>query len=250
MSNCPALHLQDQYYHSALHLLEDIYQQESAAILNAAKAVAKAISGGGLLHIFGCGHSHILAEDAFYRAGGLVPVNPILDSAVMLHDGAVKSSAVERMSGYAKHIIDRHPVHPGDAFLVFSTSGINALPIEMAAAAREKGAYVIAVTSMAYRDAPSRHPNGLHLFQAADLVIDNHVPHGDAIVHSDALNRSIAPCSTILCSMILNMIVAQTAEELIHLGVEPQYFCSGNVAGGRAYNQQYIDQYMHRIPAL
>ncbi len=240
----------DQYCASVRSLLDQIQQDEHEAIVKAAKAVAKAIAGDGVLHIFGCGHSHILAEDGFYRAGGLVPVNPILDSAIMLHDGAVKSSAIERMSGYAQHIIERHKVDPGDAFMVFSTSGINALPIEMAAAARERGAYVICVTSMAYKDDLSRHPDGLHLFDAADLVINNHAPHGDAIVKHEAMADAIAPCSTILSSMILNMIVAQTAEELIALGVEPKYFRSGNVAGGKEYNQHHIDEYMTRIPAL
>lgn len=239
-----------EYYAKLQERLGEVYACETDRIVEAARSIAASIANDGVLHIFGCGHSHMLAEEAFYRAGGLVQVNPILDSAVMLHEGAVKSSAVERMTGYASHILDRYTVRKGDVLLVFSTSGINSLPIEMAQAARDKGLKVVVVTSFAYKEIPSRHKDGKHLLDMGDIIINNHVPVGDALLSVEGVDDSIAPSSTILSGLILNMIIAQIAEELLALGVKPKYFTSGNVPGGSEWNKQYTSEYRERIKLL
>ncbi len=240
----------DDYYNRVLVLQGEVYTNERENVLKAARAVAASVAAGGMLHVFGCGHSHILAEEAFYRAGGLVQVDAILDSAVMLHEGAAKSSAVERMSGYAGHILDRFPVREGDVMLLFSTSGINALPIEMAQASKEKKMTVVVVSSSAYDSVASRDKSGKRLSDWGDVVIDNHVPLGDAVLSPAELEGNIVPCSTILSTLILNMIIAQTAEELIKNGCKPKFYKSGNIPGGDEVNRRYIEEYKDRIKLL
>jgi DNA-binding MurR/RpiR family transcriptional regulator len=67
--------------------LNDITQQQSYKITSTAVELAKIINQGGVIYIFGCGHSHIFAEDVFYRAGGIAPVRPIFIEPLMLHQG-------------------------------------------------------------------------------------------------------------------------------------------------------------------
>ena len=215
--------LDQLYYDSIQKLMGEVLDTEKENVERAAAVIAGSIAKGGMFHIFGCGHSHIFAEEAFYRAGGLVPVNPILDSAIMLHEGALKSSAVEKMSGYASHILDRFTVSTGDVILIFSTSGVNSLPIEMAIEAKKKGMIVVVVTSLAYMCGESRHSSGKHLADFGDLVIDNHIPLGDALLEVDGIEGKIVPGSTLIGVLLLNMMIAQTAEELLRLGIEPKF---------------------------
>jgi uncharacterized phosphosugar-binding protein len=124
----------------------------------------------------------MVEEELFYRAGGLGAVCPIFETSTMLHEGAAKSSRIERMSGYAKLVAERFDVGSGDCFLAVSTSGINPFAIEMAQIAGARGAGVIGITSLCYRKKPSRHRDGLHLPDVCDVCIDSHVPAGDACV--------------------------------------------------------------------
>ena len=125
-----------QYYQTVSQTMEAIFSQETPKIEQAGAMLAETLKKEGLLYVFGCGHSHMLAEELFYRAGGLAPVYPIFETAAMLHEGAAKSSRIERMSGYAKHVMDRYPIGPNDCLLVVSTSGINPFPMEIAEAAK------------------------------------------------------------------------------------------------------------------
>ena len=219
-------------------------------ITQAAKIIALSIKEGGLLHIFGCGHSHILAEEVFYRAGGLVPINPILETSVMLHEGAVKSSMVERMQGYASIILNNYVTKPDEVIIIISNSGINPIPIEMAMEAIKKRLKVIAITSSAYFQKPSRHPSGKKLYELADIVIDNKLPYGDALIEIPKLEVKMAPGSTVVGAFILNILMTEVVEELIRLNVNPPIFVSGNIEGGFEQNQKYIQQYRQRIKHL
>lgn len=238
------------YYNKILDIQQNIINNEQGAIHKAASIMADTIKKDGLVHIFGCGHSHIMAEEAFYRAGGLVQVNPILDSAVMLHEGAVKSSRVEKMEIYAKYIAERYQLNKNDTIFVFSTSGINGCPIEMINCAKEKGLTTIAVTSLLYDEEPSFHSSGKKLYEVADLVINTHVPHGDALVKLDDRQGNIAAGSTVISAFIWNIVICQLAEELVKQGITPKYFTSGNISGGREKNKLYIDEYKNRIKLL
>ncbi|WP_027409397.1 SIS domain-containing protein [Anoxybacteroides tepidamans] len=236
-----------QLIQQQLQLVEET-QWES--ITKAARMIALSIKEGGLLHIFGCGHSHMLAEEVFYRAGGLVPINPILEPSVMLHEGAVKSSMIERMPGYASIILNQYTIQSNEVMIIASNSGVNVLPIEMAMEAVKKGLKVIAITSSAYSQAPSRHPSGKKLYELAHIVIDSQLPYGDALVEIPRLDIKTAPGSTVVGAFILNMLIAEVVEELIRFNIAPPIFMSGNVEGGFEHNRNYIEQYRLRIKHL
>lgn len=239
-----------QYFETVSQTLDTIFHQETAKIDKAGEILAETLKKDGLLYVFGCGHSHMLAEELFYRAGGLAPVYPIFETAAMLHEGAAKSSRIERMSGYAKHVMDRYPIGPNDCLLVVSTSGINPFPMEMAEAAREKGATVIGISSFAYLANPSRHAEGKHLPDFCDICVDNHVPTGDATVQVCADGTKAGPVSTIASIAIANSIVLHACEVLNNQGIEPRVFHSGNCPGADGYNAELIRDYMPRVRNL
>lgn len=237
------------YADKVLALARQVMDTQSPRISQAADAIFASLLQDGLLHVFGCGHSHILSEECFYRAGGLVPINPIFETSTMLHEGAVKSSKIERMSGYAEVILCNYEVHADECLLIFSTSGINPLPIEMALAAKKKGLFVIAVTSGCYGDAYSRFRTGEHLADVADLVIDTQIPCGDAMLDLSP-SLSAVPGSTVIGSLLLNALIAEILERYQTSGLLPPVFTSGNTEGGYEKNTQYIESYKARVRAL
>ena len=241
-------------YHTYLHtiesLLEGIVNSQEAALEAAARMVGDTLKDDGLVYLFGCGHSHIMAEEGFYRAGGLGAVYPMLQSDIMLHEGAVKSSSLERKADLAQEIILRYPMTKKDTMIIFSNSGVNGLPVEMARLATEMGVKTIGVCSGAYRDDASRHPMGLHLSDAVNLTIDTGAPHGDASYPVGDRGAAMGPVSTIACCFILNSVLARGAELAIAEGGDPAIFVSGNVAGGREMNESVIARYRHRVRSM
>lgn len=238
------------YQQQVNRVLEAIFQNEAAAIERAGALLADSLEQDGLLFVFGCGHSHILAEELFYRAGGLAAVYPIFETAAMLHEGAAKSSQVERMSGYAKHVIARYPVSDKDCMLVVSTSGINPFPMEMAQGAKDRGAKVIGISSFEYRGRPSRREDGKHLPDFCDICINNHVPAGDASVEICADGTMAGPVSTIASVAIANSIALTACEKLRGQGIEPRVFKSGNCPGTDEHNAAILSDFLPRIRHL
>lgn len=242
--------MMEQYYQKITEILASIYNQQGAKIKQAAERVAKTISNDGIVHIFGCGHSHLLAEEVFYRAGGLVPINAILDPGLMLHEGAAKSSKLERLSGYAPLLLANYNVQPQDLLLVISNSGINSVPIEMALCGKERGVEVIAITSSYYFHEQSRHASGKHLYEVSDLYIDSLVEKGDATLKLEGTSLKVGPSSTMAAAFIINSIMTQAAENFVKLGIQPPVFASNNVPGGEEHNKQYLEKYKGRLKHL
>jgi uncharacterized phosphosugar-binding protein len=216
----------------------------------AAKMMAKCIAEGGIVHVFGSGHSHMMAEEVFHRAGGLFAFNAMLDIN-LTNFGTLKAGMVERTEGYAKAIMVSFDVRPGEVVVVVSNSGINAVPIELAIEARTLGAMVIAVTSAGnYTSATSRHSSGKKLAEVADLTVDSQVPVGDAILSLDGLTAPVAASSTVLGAALMNAMVAQTADELLAMGQQPPVIASMNVPGGDDHNARLTEQYRPRLQLL
>lgn len=205
-------------------------REQAAPIRVAAAAVARALESGGLLHVFGAGHSHLLAEEAFFRAGGLAAVNPILDRRMMFFDGVMKSTHAEREPGYAEQILEREDVRAIDAALVVSNSGRNAVPIEMALAFHARGVTVIGVTSVAHASSvTSRHASGRKLHDIADIVIDTGIPAGDAAVVLPGTTLRMGPLSTIVGAAVVHSIGIEAAALLVARGEQPPVLSSANL---------------------
>ncbi|EES74596.1 hypothetical protein POTG_00876 [Paenibacillus sp. oral taxon 786 str. D14] len=240
-----------EYVEQIRRSLDQIEEREAERIRQAARKTAETIMQGGVIHLFGCGHSHILTEEVFYRAGGLAPIHPILVEPLMLHEGAVRSSELERQNGLAASFMHNQDIRPGEVMIVLSTSGRNPVPVDVVQIAKAKGAYTIGITSLQYSQSqPSRHVSGKHLYDAVDLVIDNHAVKGDAVLTYPGVPVPFAPTSTVIGAVILNGIFAEAIVMMTDQGYEPPVFLSGNIDGADERNRQLIARYRDRISLL
>ncbi|HXW81985.1 MAG TPA: SIS domain-containing protein [Acidimicrobiales bacterium] len=237
-------------YLSEVKTLLDQLSDDVEPLLLAARWCAETVAAGGLVHVFGAGHSHMAAEEAFHRAGGLVPVNAVLVEWLMVHQGGRRASLLERQPGLGELIVSTEPVEQGDVFFVVSNSGRNPVPVEVAEAARARAAKVIAITSRQHSEGvAARGGRSVKLADVADLVLDNHAPLGDAaIAIEDGL--VVGGVSSVMTLVIIQTIVVETVKLLVEQGAEPPVFKSGNVDGSDEWNAQQLKRLGRRVPTL
>ena len=236
------------YMEAVMAILDRIAQTQGDAIAKAADAITQAIANDGMVYLFGSGHSHMLAEEGHYRAGGLAPVCPMLFSNLMLHESAILSSAMERLPGLGGKLLDRYEPRPGDVLVVFSNSGVNAVPVELARDARQRGLTVIGVVSLEY-STQAPNPLGVKLPEVADIVIDNCGPPGDALVDMGG-GVKVAPYSTVAGAFIWNSIVAEVSVRLATQGLTVPAYRSSNMPGAAEHNADMLAKYKKRNPHL
>ncbi len=250
------MELTDGYFDSVITLMERLRTEERDSIDRAATAVADTIEDGRLLHVFGTGgHSAMGAEEVFFRAGGLMAVNAILDDGVMLQGGAFRSMYIERTPGYAKAVLDWYEVNEGDVLLIVNAYGINAVTIESALEGRTRGCTTIAVTSVdLQRELPaghaSRHPDGHDLADLVDIVVDCKVPMGDALVSVPSVSQKVGASSTFLNALALNLITLNAIGKLAARGINPPIWQSANSPGGDEANRKNVADFKRRIKKL
>ena len=209
------------YLEEIITILQRIDREEKVRIQAVAEKVAKVIKNDGIIYVFGCGHSHLPALDAFYRAGGLANVSPILDTDLMLFNGGAKSS----------HML-----------IVISASGKNAVPVEMAKTAKESGVYTVGIASSEYIE------KGGQLLQIVDIGIDCKVAYGDAVLPVG--NEKMGGLSTYASTYILNAVLIDGAKLANAQGVDVPIYRSGNIDGGKEYNLSLEERYYSRIKHL
>ena len=239
------------YLKNILGLLEKLEQTQEETVDRVAEVCADCIEGGGLLYFFGTGHSHMICEEPFYRAGGLACVYPILETDLMLHEGASKSSGYERLEGLGNLVVANTGLGKGDVLFIISNSGRNCAVIDAALEAKKRGAVTVASTSMNHTtQVASRHSGGQNLYQVCDYVLDNGGEVGDACVELAGLGQKIAPTSSVLDVTLVNLILVNTAERLLAKGITPPVFMSANTDAGDEANKAVLQQYRGRIPNL
>jgi len=239
-----------KYLETTIQLLSQIEDEEMEEIEKAAKLIADAIEQGHCLFAFGCTHSSLPIQDLVYRAGGMMLVNPLFGPGITALDikPTTISSAMEQMEGYAKVILDNSPIKAGDVLILVSVSGRNAVPVEMAQLARERGIKIIGVISRQYSEAvTSRHPSGKKMKDFVDIILDNKAPKGDAILEAKEVPQKFSPVSGVTSIALLQSLIAATIEDLISRGVVPPIFLAANVDGGAEYNARLLKQYHDRI---
>lgn len=239
------------YLKNIYNLLEKLERTQETAIDRVASVCAEAIRHGGLLYFFGTGHSHMVCEEPFYRAGGLACVYPILETDLMLHEGAAKSSGYERLEGLGNVVVANTSLGKGDVLFIASNSGRNCAVIDAAMEAKKRGAITVAITSMKHTtQVTSRHSSGLNLYQVCDYVLDNCGELGDASVELPGLEQKIGPTSSVIDLTLVNLILANTVELLLQKGVTPPLFMSANTDKGDEANRSVLAMYKGRIPGL
>ncbi|CAM5557696.1 MULTISPECIES: SIS domain-containing protein [Streptomyces] len=240
----------DLFFDAAIGLLQRVRDEEAGAITAAGTLLADTVAAGGRLFAFGAGHSSLAAQDVVYRAGGLALMNLLAVPGVVGVDvtPATLGSALERVDGLASAVLETSPLRAGDALVIISLSGRNALPVEMALTARSLGVKVIGVTSVAYAsETTSRHSSGTFLKDHCDVVLDSKIAVGDAELTLDTIPAPFAPASTVVTSALMQAVMATTAATLADRGVEPPLLRSGNVDGGHEWNGRVMTEYGDRI---
>ncbi len=239
----------ENYINIVTDCIAKVWDTQKDVIAKSAELISTAIKNKKNVFVFGCSHAGIIAEEVFYRTGGLAIINPIMFPGFMLNTRPITmTSQLERLPGLGKIIIDQNHVNEGDVLILHSVSGRNTVPVEMALEAKAKGVHTIAITSLNYSKAvTSRHPSGLHLFEACDLVIDNCGEVGDAAVTIEGLPEKIGPTSTAVGATIINAVVIEAVENLIADGVVPPVFLSANLNGGDEHNAKIFAEYKDNI---
>lgn len=238
-----------KYVGEVKDLLDQIVADE-ASYQAAAKLLADAIEGDGRIFAWGSTHSSTTMQDIYVRAGGLMVINAIFIpglEALQTNPFGI-TSRIERLEGYAEIVLDHTPIRAGDVLIVVSVSGRNAVPIEMAKVAKERGIKVIAVTGLDYsKTVTPRHPDGKNMYAYADVVLDNKARAGDAILDAENMPTKFCPVSGITSTAVLQCLVAETVEELLSRGVVPPVFMAQNVDGGEEFNNEMFKKYRDKI---
>jgi uncharacterized phosphosugar-binding protein len=246
-----------RYIQAIIEAEQAMMEREATAIEKVASRITESLREGGVLHLFGTGHSHLPLEEAFHRSGGLAPINPLLDPSLMFHEGLEKGSALERWEGYAtNYVVPKYDLRPGEVMIIFSTSGRNPAPIEVALAASEKRLYTVGVTSRRITAAyPSRHSSGKHLDEVVDMVLDLDVPPGDNVITIEEMPEvgTTGGASTILAMLLINAILCQVVENFVRAGeAPPLLLCpnAGNAEDIVKANRATLQHYRSRLPHL
>lgn len=241
--------LSREYFNQMYKVMKKVEETCLKSIEEGADLISEAIIGGNTLFAFGCSHSSLPVQDLFYRSGGFMLVNPIFAPGLSLEVfPPTLTSLVERLDGYGSIILEKVKIKPGDVLIIVSISGRNQVPIDMAITAREKGMKTIGLTSLEYsQSVSSRHKSGKKLYELVDIVIDNPVPLGDAVLELDGLAQKFCPISGVTSPAILQALMAATIEKLMHKGFIPPIFLAANAPGGDEHNRLIFEKFKDRV---
>jgi len=226
------------YLQKAQGIIEHIHATQMEAILAAAQICADSIAADGLVHLFGAGHSRIPIEEIFPRYGSFPGFHPIVELSLTYHtqvvgaNGQRQAMFLERVEGLGEPILRNFVFGPHDSFIVFSSSGVNGVVIDVALGAKQRGMPVIAVVALDHcQRSPARHSSGKRLPDLADVTIDNCAPAGDALVQVPGLAEPVGPGSTIGYAAVVNALKCLVAAELTRRGKPPLVLTSGVLVG-------------------
>lgn len=234
-----------EQYHTFVHdTLQKVHEQNEKAMEQAALIMAQAEKSNHRIYTFGTGHSHMIGQDLYARAGGYAKFYPIVEIELTLATHPTKSTQIERHASYADILDELYTIEEGDVMIVTSNSGRNALVVEYTMRARQRGAHIIAITSLTHsKTITSRHESGLRLFELADVVLDNMAPYGDAGVDIDDEIR-MGPISTITGCYLVQCVAGRFVELLKEADMDAPVFRSSNMDGADAYNRELFDRWI------
>lgn len=235
-------------FDSKLQLLRESISKEISPV---AQALATSIAHGGVVHVWGSGHSFVLAKELFYRAGGLVEINPLFDeNLVGIRNGSLSIQQFDQQVGYSPRILDGHEIRPGEFLIIFSPSGLNVSAVDLALAARRLEMRVVAVTSRTLAEsADSQHPTAAKLHEIAEFVIDNPIDPGDAVVSTgDGVNAGGTSIGTGI--VICQLLAVETISSLMRMNIRPNVVRAASDEKARAANRSAFESVRERLKHL
>ncbi len=235
--------LAENYFSEVQELCGSIQDDPLREMDEPAQNMAETIMEGGLIHAFGSGHSDIIAKEITGRAGGLVPVNRIVDPT---------EGMAERVEGYAETLLDEYEkqygLKSGEGMIVISNSGRNPLPVEMAKNGKDRGLFTIAITSLPHsKKVDSRHSSGKKLYELADYVLNTCVPFGDTLVQLSSSPQGTGAGSTIAGALVANMLMLTVTNKIELADETPPVLKSANIDGADEYNKKLMEKYGNRL---
>lgn len=256
MNSTPPSDIAIRYREGITARLDAITNSQQDAINQAARMFYEQIKADRLIHVYGVGgHSYVGSEEFFFRAGGLANISPMFEPSLSLAGGGQKSTLLERVENIGDKIVKAHQLGPDDVLVITSAYGINACSIDAALEAKRRGCKVIAISSVAFaeatpRDFLARHSNQKNIGEIADVIIDNHVPHGETLLRLDDYPQKVGGTCNVLGCFCINWLVMEAINLCLKHGVEPPVWKSANTVGGDEHNQQYLENFTPRVKAL
>ncbi len=240
----------DQYVSAIQSLQSQVVAAQRGILIEIASRMADCVEHDDRILLFGTGHSHMLAEEGHYRAGGLANVVPMLESDLMLHESSILSGKLERTPGMARPVFERYQPQANEMLFVFSNSGVNSAPVEMALLAKAHGLISVAVCSLAYARVAPLSSAGWRLFEVTDYVIDNGGEQGDSLITLEGIPWRVGPSSTVVSALVWNALVTEAAFILQARGVAIPVFGSSNLPGGADHNAALLQKWRARNPHI
>ena len=245
----------ENYFKTMQEVVSNVLETQGEAIMKAAEILADTTEKGGIIYGFGTGHSHLVTDDAFWRAATPANYCALLEQSATGSFEITKSYYVENTYGIGKLIVDYHRITSDDCMIIISNSGNNIAPVDAAIRAKEKGIPVIAITAAAYSDfLKTKHKDGVKLKDVADVVLDNCSLIGDAAVNIEGFPMKVGSTSTIPNVFLQNAVLTQMVELLVQRGFEPDVYYNGHMAfmdeSCADHNDKIVDKYFHRIRNL
>lgn len=245
----------ENYYAEIDKILSNVIKTQGENIEKAADILAECTVNGGIIRVFGVGHSHIMAEEVFWRAATLANVQAILEPSMTGHTEMTKSAYMEKIEGTGGIILDYHRVKSPDVMIIVSNSGNNGVPIDVAKEAKERGIKVIVITSVEYTNyLEPLHSSKQKLKDFADVVLDNCCPIGDGALKLESFEQKVGPTSTMAGILLINSLLVETTGKLIEKGHKPDIYFNGSLAANsedvEKHNQRLIDKYHTKIRNL
>ncbi len=230
-----------RFYEAAAKLQAQVIDSQLSTLGEIAGRMAEIVRQERRILLFGTGHSHLLVEESFFRAGGLAAATPMfVPQVLMLHESARMSSQLERMPELAVAICDEYDPQPGEMLIVFADSGSNALAVQMVIEAKARGLITVGVCSLQYARLAPLSKVGKKLFEVVDFLIDNGGTPGDALVQVEGLPWRTAGSSTLIGVLVWNCLLTEVVYRLVAAGVEPPLFASYNSPGAIEHNRTIL----------
>jgi len=249
-----------QYFRAIREAIDAIESTQLDAIRAASERFARSILAGRLVHVFGTGHSRMAVEEMFPRYGSFPGFHPIVELSMTFHNPVVGANGqrqamfLENVQGFGPVLWRNFVTSPDDCLLAISTSGCNAVTIDVAIEAKRLGMFVVALTSKAHADASkSKHESGRKLFEVADLVLDQCAPAGDSAVWIEGLKTPVSPVSSVSGCTVINLIKADVARRLTEAGAPPLVLTAAHHVGAEKAAELFeatYDDYRRRIGVL
>ena len=245
----------EKYFEELEAIVKKVKETQGDKIMEAAQILADVTERGGMIYGFGTGHSHLVVDDAFWRAATPANYCALLEPSATGNQEITKSYFVENTYGIGQLIVDYHRITPNDCMIIISNSGNNIAPVDAAIRAKEKGIKVIAITNVEYsKYLTCKHKDGVKLMDVADVVLDNCSAIGDAAVEIEGFEMKVGSTSSIPNIYLQNAILTQMVELLVNKGLKPDVYYNGHMSFMNEefadHNDKLVDKYFYKIRNL